>query len=88
MPIRRSLACGLATHSGKAILTTDVQEEPLWEPWCWLAERISSAPGDSFSNHIPLSSPGLSSVRARSEHNRGGRDKPGHDPGEIAASSI
>jgi hypothetical protein len=32
--------------------------------------------------------PATPSVRARSEHNRGGRDKPSHDPGEMAGSSI
>jgi len=35
-----SLACGLATHTRKPILTVDVQEDPLWEPWRWLAERF------------------------------------------------
>ena len=32
--------------------------------------------------------PATPSVRARSKQNRGGRDKPGHDPGEMAGGSI
>lgn len=28
-----SLACGLATATGQAILTTDVRCDPLWQPW-------------------------------------------------------
>src|SRR5262245_17123781 len=40
------------------------------------------------SNHMPASSTGLvpptPSSRARSKQNRGGRDKLGHDPGEMA----
>ncbi|SAK87325.1 integral membrane sensor hybrid histidine kinase [Caballeronia calidae] len=35
-----SLACGLATHTGEAIITVDVQEDPRWAPWRWLAERF------------------------------------------------
>jgi PAS domain S-box-containing protein len=35
-----SLARGLATHTGHPILTADVREEPLWQPWVWLAERF------------------------------------------------
>jgi len=34
-----SLACGLATHTGLPVLTTDVKKEPLWTPWLWLAEK-------------------------------------------------
>jgi len=36
-----SLACGLATHTGKPVLTTDVTKEPLWQPWLWLAEKFN-----------------------------------------------
>jgi hypothetical protein len=40
---------------------------------------------DRFESHFTLLSPGLfpatPSVRAQSQHNRGGRDKPGDDPG-------
>jgi signal transduction histidine kinase/DNA-binding response OmpR family regulator len=35
-----SLACGLATHIGAAVITVDVQDDPRWEPWRWLAERF------------------------------------------------
>lgn len=34
-----SLACGLAAHIGKAILTADVYLDPLWKPWIWLADK-------------------------------------------------
>jgi hypothetical protein len=40
----------------------------------------------SLESHLTLSSPacpGDGSVRAQSQHNRGGRDKPGHVPGEM-----
>jgi len=32
-----SLACGLAVATGQPIITRDVEEEPLWKPWLWLA---------------------------------------------------
>lgn len=35
-----SLACGLAAHTRKAIITRDVKEEPLWQPWLWLAKQF------------------------------------------------
>jgi PAS domain S-box-containing protein len=35
-----SLACGLATHTGQPVLTSDVKKDALWEPWLWLAERF------------------------------------------------
>jgi GAF domain-containing protein len=34
------LACGLAASRGQAIITRDVAEEPLWEPWLWLAKQF------------------------------------------------
>ena len=34
-----SLACGLATATGRPVLTPDVFEEPLWKPWVHLAEE-------------------------------------------------
>jgi len=34
-----SLACGLATATGRPVLTRDVFEEPLWKPWVHLAEE-------------------------------------------------
>jgi hypothetical protein len=49
--------------------------------------RISTA-----LNHTPASSPGLSpaieNVEAQSKNNRGGRDKPGHDRGEVPSAST
>ena len=35
-----SLSCGLATHTGLPILTSDVTKEPRWKPWLWLAEKF------------------------------------------------
>ncbi|HET7898333.1 MAG TPA: GAF domain-containing protein, partial [Flavisolibacter sp.] len=34
-----SLACGLAVPTGKPVLTADVQKEPLWKPWTFMAEK-------------------------------------------------
>src|SRR5918993_95437 len=34
-----SLACGLATATGRPVLTRDVFEEPLWKPWVHLAKE-------------------------------------------------
>lgn len=46
-----SLACGLAMHTGQAILTSDVKNEPLWRPWLWLAERFEYRGCWSFPIH-------------------------------------
>jgi PAS domain S-box-containing protein len=46
-----SLACGLATHSGRPVLTRDVFEDPLWKPWRWLAERFGYRGCWSFPIH-------------------------------------
>lgn len=35
-----SLACGLATHTGEAVITVDVRDDPRWARWRWLAERF------------------------------------------------
>ncbi len=35
-----SLSCGLAVARGEPIVTTDVQEEPRWEPWLWMAKQF------------------------------------------------
>ncbi len=35
-----SIACGLATATGKPVLTTDVREDRLWQPWLWMAEKF------------------------------------------------
>src|SRR5262249_13689391 len=34
-----SLACGLAVYTGCPVITPDVLNEPLWEPWLWLAKE-------------------------------------------------
>lgn len=34
-----SLSCGLAVHTGQPVITRDVNEEPRWKPWLWLAEQ-------------------------------------------------
>jgi hypothetical protein len=36
----QSLACGLCAATGKPIITRDVAEEPLWQPWLWLAKQF------------------------------------------------
>ncbi|MBV8803067.1 MAG: GAF domain-containing protein [Gammaproteobacteria bacterium] len=35
----KSIACGLAMFTGIPVITPDVEEEPLWEPWRSLARR-------------------------------------------------
>jgi signal transduction histidine kinase/ActR/RegA family two-component response regulator len=32
-----SLACGLAVHAPEPVITPDVEQDPRWEPWLWLA---------------------------------------------------
>jgi PAS domain S-box-containing protein len=34
-----SLACGLATYRGEPVITPDVEDEPRWKPWLWLARE-------------------------------------------------
>lgn len=34
-----SFACGLAIYSGEPFITRDVDEEPLWEDWRWMARK-------------------------------------------------
>jgi PAS domain S-box-containing protein len=34
-----SLACGLAMHTGEAVITPDIEEEPLWEPFRTMARK-------------------------------------------------
>ena len=48
-----SLACGLDTAIGKAVLTTDVMTDPLWEPWRWMAQRFDYRGCWSFPIHTP-----------------------------------
>jgi len=35
-----SLACGLATHIGQPVLTSDVGSDPRWRPWRNMAEKF------------------------------------------------
>jgi PAS domain S-box-containing protein len=46
-----SLACGLATHTGRPVITEDVTKEPLWAPWLWLAEKAGYRGCWSFPIH-------------------------------------
>lgn len=46
-----SLACGLATHTGQPVVTSDVTKEPLWAPWLWLAEKFDYRGCWSFPIH-------------------------------------
>lgn len=48
-----SLSCGLATHTGQAVITGDVIKEALWEPWLWLAERFDFRGCWSFPIRTP-----------------------------------
>jgi two-component sensor histidine kinase len=34
-----SLACGLAVYTGQPVITADVNAEPRWQPWRWLAAK-------------------------------------------------
>jgi PAS domain S-box-containing protein len=46
-----SLACGLATATGKPMLTSDVRCDPLWQPWLWMAEKFDYRGCWSFPIH-------------------------------------
>jgi GAF domain-containing protein len=46
-----SLACGLATATGEPVLTADVRNEPLWQPWLWMAEKFDYRGCWSFPIH-------------------------------------
>ena len=46
-----SPASGLAIHRGEPVLTADVQEDPGWESWRWLAERFDFRACWSFPIH-------------------------------------
>jgi PAS domain S-box-containing protein len=35
-----SLACGLAASTGRPVITRDVEAEPQWKPWLWLAREF------------------------------------------------
>jgi PAS domain S-box-containing protein len=46
-----SLSCGLAVATGQPVLTPDVQEDPRWKAWRWLAERFDFRGCWSFPIH-------------------------------------
>lgn len=50
----KSLGCGLSTHTGQPIFTPDVEKEPLWKPWRWMAKKFGFRSCWSF----PISSSG------------------------------
>ncbi|MCJ2020018.1 PAS domain S-box protein [Methylobacterium sp. E-065] len=52
-----SLACGLAVFTGQPVITVDVQKEPRWQPWLWLAEQhgfraVWSFPAETAAGRI------------------------------------
>jgi two-component sensor histidine kinase len=47
----QSLAFGLATRTGQAVLTTDVRSDPHWEPWLWMADKFGFRGYWSFPIH-------------------------------------
>jgi PAS domain S-box-containing protein len=49
-----SLACGLATATGRTVLTADVRNEPLWQPWLWMAEKFDYRGCWSFPIHTTV----------------------------------
>jgi len=49
----QSLACGLATATGQPVVTPDVNEEPRWKQWSWLAKQFDYRACWSF----PVSTP-------------------------------
>ena len=46
-----SLACGLAVHTGRPVISRDVRTEPLWKPWLWLADKYDFRGCWSFPVH-------------------------------------
>src|SRR5262249_16839745 len=46
-----SLACGLATHTGQPVLTTDVMTDPRWEDWREMAAQFDYRGCWSFPIH-------------------------------------
>ena len=49
-----SFACGLATHTGEAVLTADVRNNPRWEPWLWMAAQFGYRGCWSFPIHTAV----------------------------------
>lgn len=60
-----SLACGLATHTGKAILTSDVRNDPNWKEWLWMAEKFDYRACWSFPIHSAKKFVGTMAVYSR-----------------------
>jgi len=46
-----SFACGLATHKGVPVITTDVTKEPRWAPWLNMTEMFDYRACWSFPIH-------------------------------------
>ena len=44
----RSLACGLAAATRRAVITPDVMQEPSWSGWRWLAKDFDYRACGSF----------------------------------------
>jgi len=51
----QSLACGLAAARREPIISPDVNDDPRWAPWRWLAERFSYRACWSFPVVAPSS---------------------------------
>ena len=49
-----SFACGLVTHTGEAVLTADVRNDPRWEPWLWMAAKFGYRGCWSFPIHTAV----------------------------------
>jgi two-component system CheB/CheR fusion protein len=49
----RSLACGLAAATRRAVITPDVMQEPLWNRWQWLAKDFDYRACWSFPIETP-----------------------------------
>jgi PAS domain S-box-containing protein len=70
-----SLACGLATHTGEPVVTTDVHDDPRWVPWQWLAERFDYRGCWSFPVHSAAGRHiGTLAIYSRSPRSPTGRD--------------
>jgi signal transduction histidine kinase/FixJ family two-component response regulator len=49
-----SLACGLAAFTGRPILTADVDQEPRWKTWRWIAKTFDYRGVWSFPVHTSV----------------------------------
>ena len=81
-----SLACGLATATGQAILTPDVRNEPLWHPWLWMAEKFDYRACWSF----PIHTAGKKFIGTLAIYSRQPREATKHDReiGELLARTA